>query len=487
MLLVASFVFTSTTVIAQENTELRLAITLEPPTLDPTINTSASIQKVTYQNIFEGLTKIDSLNQIQPSLASSWKIDKTGLIYTFRLRKTVYFHDGTLLTATIVKSSLERMISPNSINPIKEKFANVKEISVVGQYVLRIKLNWSDGNFLYNLGLGNAIIQSPKSWDNNHHDPIGTGPYRFVEWKRGDYIKLVANNHYWGKLAMIKNIKLVFTQTRSEVVNSLADGLLDGYSSMTEIGFLDSLFAIRQDYILKTGNTNGEIIVALNHDNAMLASKDFRKGITRAINKKVITETPNFITGAEIGSHYSPSDSDYVDLTQAYPFSLSDAKLLIEKSGVAIKTLTLLSPPPSYAKFISLHVQEMLKEVGVTVKIEDVSWQDWLTRVFQDKDYDLTVIAHTEPYDLDIYARGNYYFNYDSKEYKKIIGQLNRIHDKNKRTILLKEAQQKLSDDAVNIYLFMLPKVGVWHKKLRGYWLNEPIPAMIFSQMYWQE
>jgi len=479
--------FVITSAQAQVNGELHLAITLEPPVLDPTINASATIQKITYQNIFEGLTQIDRLNQVQPSLAVRWQVDKTGLVYTFTLRKEVFFHDRTQLTATIVKSSIERMIAPDSANPIKEKFTNVEDVSVVSKHVIRVKLAWSDGNFLYNLGLGSAVIQHPKSWANNEHHPIGTGPYRFVKWKRGNYISFIANHHYWGKLASIQKVKLIFTQTRSQVVSYLADGILDGYSSMTEVGFLDSLFAIRQDYVLKKGNTSGEIIIAMNHANEMLASKEFRQAISRAINKEVIVATPNFVTGAKIGSHYSPDDIAYLDLTQAYPHSIFDAKELIKKSGVAIKPLILLSPPPTYAQYISLHVQQMLNEVGLTVSIEEVSWPEWLARVYKNRDYDLTVIAHTEPKDIDIYALDDYYFNYKSSEFKNIIGQLKRTNEQGKRAELLKKAQQKLSDDAVNVFLFMLPKVGVWHKNLRGYWLNEPIPAMIFSQMYWQK
>ncbi|WP_022940895.1 ABC transporter substrate-binding protein [Psychromonas hadalis] len=488
-ILLVSFLTISliTTVQAREKGLLHIAITLEPPILDPAINASTSIQKITYQNVFEGLTQIDSSNQVQPSLAKRWTIDKTGLIYTFTLQKEVFFHDRTYLTATIVKSSLERMIASNSRNPIKGKFTNIVDITVISKHVIRIKLAWSDGDFLYNLGLGSAVIQHPKSWASNANQPIGTGPYRFVNWKKGDYINLTINHHYWGTLARIENIKIVFAQTRSQVVSYLADGLLDGYSSMTEVGFLDSLFAIRQDYVLKMGNTSGEIIVAMNNANEMLASKSVRQAISHAMNKKVIADTPNFITGAEIGSHYSPNEIAYLDLTNAYPFSLSDAKQLLKASGVAIRPLVLLSPPPTYAQYISLHVQQMLKEIGITVIIEEVSWQEWLTRVYQDKDYDLTVIAHTEPHDLEIYARDDYYFNYKNSEYKNIIAQLNRTHEKSKRAELLKKAQQKLSDDAVNVFLFMLPKVGIWHKALRGYWINESIPAMIFSQMYWQK
>lgn len=481
------FLCFSCNVYAQAKGDLHLAITLEPSVLNPAINAATTIQKITYQNIFEGLTQIDENNQVKPSLANHWNVDKSGLLYTFTLQKNVFFHDRTQLTSTIVKSSLERMIAPNSLNPIRNKFSNIEQIMVVSEHVLRIKLAWSDGNFLYNLGLPNAVIQHPKSWPTNAIKPVGTGPYRFIEWKRGEYISLVANHYYWGKLARIKNIKIDFSPTRSEVVSHLADGLLDGYSSMTEVGFLDSLFAIRQDYVLKMGDTSGEVIIAMNHANEMLASLEVRRAINMAINKKEIADTPNFITGAEIGSHYSPNDIAYLDLTQAYPFNLFDAKTLLGKAGVPLKPLTLIAPPPSYAQYISLHVQQMLEKIGISVKIEAVSWQEWLNRVYQDKDYDLTVIAHTESHDLDIYARDDYYFNYKSRDYKNIIGQLNRTLDPTLREPLLKQAQKKLSDDAVNVFLFMLPKVGVWHKNLRGYWLNDPIPAMIFSQMYWQK
>ncbi|MCP5079957.1 MAG: hypothetical protein GY951_18170, partial [Psychromonas sp.] len=183
------------------------------------------------------------------------------------LRREVYFHDRTQLTATIIKASIERMIAPNSVNPIKSKFTNIEEVTVVSENVVRIKLAWSDGNFLYNLGLGSAVIQHPKSWETNNYKPIGTGPYRFVEWKHGNYITFIANHHYWGKLASIQEVKLLFTKTRSQVISYLADGVLDGCSSMTEVGFLDPLFAVRQDYVLKKGNTSGEIIVAMNHAN----------------------------------------------------------------------------------------------------------------------------------------------------------------------------------------------------------------------------
>jgi len=472
---------------AQSDDELRLALTIEPATLDPATSLSVSAQKITYQNIFEGLTQIDSKNRVQPSLAKSWEINETGLIYTFTLRKNILFHDRSELTATIVKSSLDRVIALDGRNTIKEKFASIDEISVISRHVVRIKLTWSDGYLLYNLGLPGAVIQHPKSWGDNGENPIGTGPYRFVEWKKGESINLVANHHYWGDLAPIKEIKISLGETRDELVDALMLGKLDGYSSMTEVDFLDPLFATRQDYILKRGNSSGKVIIAMNHENEMLSWLNVRLAINMAIDKKVITESGDFIAGAEIGSHYSPTDSAYLDLSAAYPVDVDKAKFLLSRAAVPIRPLRLLSPPPAYAGYISKHVQTMLRKIGLTVSIEEVTWSEWLKRVYDEKDYDLTVIAHTESNDLGIYARDGYYFNYQDDKYKQIIQQLNFASDEDKRNALLQEAQQKLSDDAVHMFLFMLPKLGVWHKDLRGYWLNEPIPAMIFAKMYWQQ
>ncbi len=468
---------------AQQDDSLNIAITLEPPVLDPSINDLSSVQKVTYQNIFEGLTQIDSLNQVKPSLATDWEVDETELIYTFKLRENVFFHDNRPLTGTIVKASLERVAASNST---KYKLNEIDQVTVISKHLIRIRLSWSDGHFLYKLGLANAVIQHPRSWATNHIKPIGTGPYRFVDWKKGENIQLVANAYYWGDIASIKNITVFFSKTRAQIVDDFMTKGIDAYSGMTDISFLGSLLATRREYILSQGNSSGEIILAMNHANKMLSSLDIRRGITMAINKKEIADTQEFMAGDIIGSHYSPSDSAYLDLSNAYPFNIAEAKLLIEKANVPIRSLVLLSPPSAYAEYIGAHIKTMLQKIGLWVTIEEVSWEEWLTRVYENKDYDLTLIVHTEPFDLDFYARDDYYFNYKSDDYKKIIEQLSHNIDKTQREALLKEAQQKLSDDAVNVFLFMMPNVGVWHKRLQGYWLNEPVPAMIFAQMSWQ-
>jgi peptide/nickel transport system substrate-binding protein len=128
-----------------------------------------------------------------------------------------------------------------------------------------------------------------------------------------------------------------------------------------------------------------------------------------------------------------------------------------------------------------------LRDVGIDLEIIPVEWADWLDQVFTKKDYDLTIVSHTEPADIDIYSRKDYYFNYDNPAFDKVIADLNLTSDEAKRTELLKQAQKILADDAVVGFLFELPKVGVWDAKLEGLWDNAPIQANDLTKVKWAE
>ena len=102
------------------------------------------------------------------------------------------------------------------------------------------------------------------------------------------------------------------------------------------------------------------------------------------------------------------------------------------------------------------------------LEIIPVEWADWLKQVFTDKDYDLSIVSHTEPNDIDIYSRKDYYFNYDNPAFDKVIEELNLTSDEAKRKELYGQAQKILADDAVVGFLFELPKIGIWDAKVEG-------------------
>ena len=105
--------------------------------------------------------------------------------------------------------------------------------------------------------------------------------------------------------------------------------------------------------------------------------------------------------------------------------------------------------------------------------------------LFKKTDYDLTIVSHTEPMDIGIYARDTYYFNYNNPEFKKVITTLDATVDTQERYKLLAQAQEILSDDCVNGFMFQLAKHGVWNKDVMGLWENSPVQANDLTGVYW--
>src|SRR5690606_26674155 len=172
-------------------TDLVLGMPLEPPHLDPTAGAAAAIDEVLYANVFEGLTRIGARGEVLPGLAESWTVSDDGKVYTFKLRTSVKFHDGTDFDADDVKFSLDRARADDSINAQETLFAAIDTAEVVDPATVKVTLKDPQGSFLYNMGWGDAVIVAPESAETNKEKPIGTGPFKFDNWAKGSSITLV--------------------------------------------------------------------------------------------------------------------------------------------------------------------------------------------------------------------------------------------------------------------------------------------------------
>src|SRR5262245_9882554 len=182
-----------------------IGMVLEPPGLDPTIAPSAAIGQIVHYNIFEGLTKINADGSITPLLAESWTMDPDGKSYTFRLRKGVKFQDGEPFDSSAVKFSFERAKDEKSTNKAKGAvFNNISSIAAPDPSTVILTLNNPDGNFLFRMGENTAVILHPKSAANAATAPIGTGPYKLEDWKKGASVTLAK----WDGYRDPKSIKL---------------------------------------------------------------------------------------------------------------------------------------------------------------------------------------------------------------------------------------------------------------------------------------
>lgn len=480
----------SPTVLAQAGGPgtLTLAMPIEPPNLDPTSAAAAAIREVTYRNVYEGLTRIDRTGAVQPALAESWTISPDGLTYSFKLRPNVLFHDGSALTSADVKFSLDRARAPDSTNAQKQLFEPIAEVTTPDALTAVITLKRPTGLFLWNLGWGDAVIMSERSIANNKTNPIGTGAFKFVSWTRGDRIVLEKSPAFRDAASVkLDKVTFRFISDAQAQVSALKAGEVD---AMPNLGAPELFEEFKKDARFKAvaGNTEGEVVAGFNNARKPFDDVRVRRALTQAVDRKALVEAAYNGIGQPIGSHFSPSQPGYIDLTGALPYDPKAAKAGLAAAGYPNGfTATLRMPQMTYARRSAEVLAAMFQDVGVTLKLEPIEFPgQWLDQVFKRTDYDMTIVAHTEPLDLGIYARDSYYFNYQSAELKKLMADVATTTDTPQRLALLGQAQRRLAEDAPALFLFLLPKLGVWNAKLTGLWENQPIPANDVVDVAWQ-
>jgi peptide/nickel transport system substrate-binding protein len=245
-------------------------------------------------------------------------------------------------------------------------------------------------------------------------------------------------------------------------------------------------FAADPRFKVIVGSTEGETILAMNNTDPALSDKRVREAIAHAINRQEIIDGAMFGYGTPIGTHFAPHNPDYVDLTVISEYDPEKAKALLAEAGYGGGlTLSLKLPPPTYARRGGEIIAAQLRAVGIETQIENLEWAQWLETVFKGKDFDLTIVSHTEPMDINIYARPDYYFQYDNPAFQEVMAELDVATDPAARTALLQSAQTILAEDYVNAYLFQLAKTGVANAKIEGLWENAPTQANDLTGVRW--
>jgi peptide/nickel transport system substrate-binding protein len=460
---------------------------LEPPVLDPTANPAAAISEVLYGNVFEGLVQFAADGSAAPRLALSWEISADGLTYVFHLKSGVRFHDGSEFDAAAAKYSLERILAPGSTNPQRARLRAIRAIEVVDPLTLRLLLSRRSGGLLQSLAFGSAVMVSRASVMNNAVRPIGTGPFRFLRWRRGDSITLERNPDYRGPPAQLSQVTFKFITDPTAAFAALMAGDVDAFANYPAPESFPQ-FAVDRRFKVLTGTTEMETVLGLNERVAPLGNVLVRRAISYALDRRAIIDGAMFGYGTPIGSHFPPGNPAYVDLTGMYPHDIAKAKELLAQAGYpAGLSLTLKLPPPSYARRSGEIIAAQLAQVGIRVKIEDLEWAQWLDQVYTRHDFDMSIVGHAEPLDYDIYARDDYYFGYSNPAFKALIAALEDSVDGAARKDLLQQIQRKLADDAVNGFLFQYPRLDVWNAHAHGIGFDNVLGAVDVAHAYFDE
>lgn len=453
---------------------LTVALQLEPPNLDPTSGAAVATDEVVYGNVFEGLVRLDAQGTVKPLLATWWEVSPDGLTYTFHLRDGVRFQDGTPFDATIVKFSLERALGPASTNVQKQALSVIRQVEVVDPRTVRLRLSSPDSNLLYTLAWGDSVMVSPKSAGSLATAPLGTGPFRFASWRRGDTVTLVRDEDYWGQPAKLRQVKFKFIADPAAAYAAIKTHEVDAFPDYPAP---ENLAQLRADPALKvvTASSEGEVILAINNRAGPLADLRVRRALQYALDRRAIIDGAMYGYGTPIGSHFPPQNAAYVDLTGLYPHDVAKAKVLLAEAGYPNGLdLTLKLPPPNYARRSGEIVAAQLAQAGVRVKIENIEWAQWLDQVYGRHAFDLTIVSHAEPMDYAIYDKADYYFGYHSEAFHGLMEALKGATDEGQRAAILGQIQRRIAEDAVNGFLFQFPRLGVFDARLKDFWINSP-------------
>jgi peptide/nickel transport system substrate-binding protein len=453
---------------------LTVALQLEPPNLDPTSGAAVAVDEVVYATVFEGLVRLDAQGQLKPLLATWWEVTSDGLTYTFHLRDGVRFQDGTTFDASIVKFSLERAVAPASTNVQKQALSVIRQVEVVDPRTVRLHLANPDSNLLYTLAWGDSVMVSPKSVASLATAPVGTGPFRFAGWRRGDVVTLARNDGYWGQAAKLSQVRFKFIADPAAAFAAIKTHEVDAFPDYPAP---ESLAQLRADPALKvvTASSEGEVILAINNRTGPLADIRVRRALQYALDRRTIIDGAMYGYGTPIGSHFPPQNAAYVDLTGLYPHDVAKAKALLAQAGHPNGLdLTLKLPPPNYARRSGEIAAAQLAQAGVRVKIENLEWAQWLDQVYGRHAFDLSIVSHAEPMDYAIYDKTDYYFGYHSAAFHGLMESLKGATDEAQRTAILGQIQRQIAQDAVNGFLFQFPRLGVFDARLKDFWVNSP-------------
>jgi len=468
---------------------LTVSMAAEPPGLDPTSNTAAAVDRVVWSNLFETLVKVNDKGELLPGLAEKWDVSPDGKVYTFHLQKGVKFHNGEPFNAQVAKWNLERAKAEDTKNIHPEYFRGIIKIDTPDDNTLVTTLKEVDALFIIHIAEGDASMLPIKGHEKAKSMPIGTGPFKFSNWVRGDRVELERFDDYWNpELPYLDKVTFRFIPSPSAQIAALKSGDIDIIGWFLSLEMAKNLQNDTR-FKVQAGSSTSEAIMSTNNKVKPFDNKLVRQAMAYAIDRQMIIDMVTFGYAPAIGSHWSPGTPYYVDMTNKFPYNPEKAKALLAKAGYpnGFEAVMTASAKHPYSVRSAEVIAHLLGEVGIKLKIESIEWGQWIERVFKKKEYQLTIIGHSEAWDIGIYANPNYYFQYDSQEFRDAYAKALKAPNEAEKAKWFGRCQEIVAEDAVNGYLFSIPALSVMKAEVMGWWKNYPTIAHDCTQVWWKK
>ncbi|GAU79480.1 ABC transporter substrate-binding protein [Fusibacter sp. 3D3] len=465
-----------------------VAVPQDPDYLDPHLAAASGTDEMMF-NVFEGLVKSDSEGKLIPAVSSEYKVSEEGLKYTFTLREGIKFHNGKEVTIEDVAYSYKRIKGDVREDIVSAAFENV-EIDVIDDKTIEFTLKEVNSGFIINLT--KAVIPSDMGEEEHNKHPIGTGPYKFVEYIPSQKVVLEKFDAYWIEgVPKIKNVEFRIFADNSTALMSLLAGEVDMYPRLGT----ENIEMLTDDFYYIQGKQNMVQLMSMNNKVKPLNDVNVRKAINYAIDVDMIIKAVADGKGTKLGSNMSPAMAYYYQegLENTYNIDIEKAKALLKAAGYENGFDITIKVPSNYEFHVNTAevIAEQLKAVNINVTIEAIEWSVWLEEVYAGRDYEMTIIGLTgklDPHNILVRYESQYdrnFMNYSNEAYDKLIAEALTETDEDKRAFLYKEAQKILTEEVPAVYIMDPDFIVALKHNLKGYKLY-PIYVQDLSNLYFE-
>lgn len=423
---------------------------------------TASTSRV-LQNVHNSIITVDKDFNLIPMLAESFEESPDGLTYTFKLRPGVKFHNGATMTSADVKYSFERVKDPATGAVNFEVFNNVSSIETPDDLTVIIKMSQVQAPFLARLAENGAGVIMPKdSGPLQGKTPIGAGPFKFVSYEPGVAVELERFDEYWDGPAYLEKV------TAREITEPTVrlTGLRTG-----ELHMINDIPADRMDEI--KAETKLQVVtwfplnwdfINLNHDFEPFKDPKVRMAIDYIVDKEQLLQGALWGQGRTTASPSYPTSASYNSALANRPQDIEKAKSLLAEAGYAPGQLKLVFKAttnyPYHIEAAQILV-EWFAQAGITLTIEQLTWADWLSQVWVNKDFQISMMNFFTLWEPDFLYYSLWHstgaFNYRhiaDPVIDELVTKARVTVDATARADIYKQVQQQIFDQTHDIILW---------------------------------
>ena len=423
--------------------------------LDPHKTVKAGTREVMF-NVFEGLLKPDASGNLNPAVAESYTVSDDHLLYTFKLRSGVKFHNGQDVTPEDVIWSYQRCAEPDSADIIQvAAFAGV-EMYAEGDDTVCFQLQEPSNEFTSYLTT--AIL--PKDYTEQDTQPVGTGPFKFVSRTAQESVVLERFDDYWGEKPELTKVTYKIIENADSILLSLQSGAVDVFAHLTTT----QIAQLGDGFHVEEGTMN--LVQALYLNNAEKPFDDVRvrQALSYAVDRQQILDLAFDGYGTLLGSSMYPAFSKYFDdeLTNYYTYNTEKAKELLTEAGYPNGFDMTITVPSNYQSHMDTAqvIVEQLKAVGINATIQPVTWESWVQDTYSNRQFQSTVVgvdasnmtarAMLERF---VSTASRDFINYNNADYDALFAQAQACYDDGEQTALYRAMEKNLAENAANVYI----------------------------------